>query len=72
MLAQDTDKAEQDSIMAWLDRRLEYANKSTFPLYLSQFRRDWLNTFGTADNIPQWYKDKVTAQYDRLKAGETQ
>lgn len=60
--------SESESIMAWLDRRLEYATSATeVNINVKRFLSIWSDFFGTTDNIPQWYKDKVEARYHELK-----
>lgn len=63
-------KQEADSIMAWLDRRLEWSTSGTLPLYVSRFKKEWCDSFGTLDTVPQEYKDKVKARYTKLKVRE--
>lgn len=60
-------QVESDSIMAWLDRRLEWANKGTLPLYVAAFKNMWLESFSTLDTVPQEYKDKITERFNQLK-----
>jgi hypothetical protein len=40
------------------------------PLYVRVFKRMWYDSFGTFDNVPQEFKDRVTAQYQSLKNTE--
>lgn len=63
----EDDKIEADSIMAWLDRRLEWASAQSIPLYVTSFKGLWLDAFGTLDSIPDSYKDKVRARFEELR-----
>lgn len=66
----ENDDEEMASIMAWLDRRLEWSNKQTLPLYVAVFKSIWHTSFDTLDNIPPEYKDKITARYRELRERE--
>jgi hypothetical protein len=66
------DVKEAQSIMAWMDRRLEVACEFTFPLYVGYFKKMWLGSFGSLDSVPQKYKEKLNRKYEELKRKEEQ
>ncbi|MCU6798013.1 hypothetical protein OB236_38400 [Paenibacillus sp. WQ 127069] len=59
--------SEEDSMMAWLDRRIEPCQDVvTFLFYQRQFKKMWIESFGNIDSIPKEYKEKVAQAYAML------
>lgn len=56
-----------DNLIAWLERRLAFADRYTLPIYVFQFKEMWAKEFGSLDGIPQELKDRTTAMYERMK-----
>jgi hypothetical protein len=56
------------SLIGWLEYRVENASYSTIPIRIGQFESMWLEEFGTLDDIPQDLKDTVSKRYEDLKA----
>lgn len=66
------DEAEEmASIIAWLERRMEWASEETLPLYVASFKKMWCESFDTLDNVPPEFKEKVMTRYRELKEAET-
>lgn len=63
----EDDEQERASLMAWMDRRLEWATPGTIPIYTVVFKTMWAESFGTLDTIPADYKEKVQQRYNALR-----
>lgn len=62
---------EATSIIAWVERRLPTANNSGMvAAYQRQFKRMWLESFGTLADVPPKFKAKMNTLYDELKSKE--
>lgn len=64
----DDDAEEAASIIAWTERRLAVSTSAGMvAIYGREFKRMWRESFGTLDNVPQTFKDRVTAQFQSFK-----
>jgi hypothetical protein len=66
----DDDEIEAASIIAWTERRLEHSDSGMVRFYANEFKKMWLESFGSLENVPQEFKDKVETLYDELKEKE--
>lgn len=67
----EDDAVESASIIAWTERRLEHAQSAGSVAWCQrQFKRMWLASFGTLDNVPETFRARVTALYNEMKAKE--
>lgn len=62
-------KYTHESLIAWLERRLEYADYLSLPIYVKQFEQMWVEEYGNLDGIPQELKDRTMEKYKRMKGG---
>lgn len=57
------DAQEAESIIGWLERRLENCSVEQFNPYIRKFEEMWKESFGTLDNVPEQFKSKVKQMY---------
>ncbi|TPG68617.1 hypothetical protein EEL31_08855 [Brevibacillus laterosporus] len=58
---------EQDSLIAWLNRRLEYADRGALRLYVLYFEDMWRKVFGTLSNVPDEVYDQIRIKRESLQ-----
>lgn len=54
---------EEESLMMWLDHRLEHATSSQFRFLVDEFKKMWVDQFGSEDSIPEDFKENVSQLY---------
>ena len=58
--------SSEQSLMMWLDRRLEETTPAMMKSYVNIFKRMWIEEFDSLDGLSQEYKDKILKQYQEL------
>ncbi|MGG1444930.1 hypothetical protein ABE354_23345 [Brevibacillus laterosporus] len=59
---------EQESLIAWLYRRIQHApDMGTIRFYYLYFKDMWLKEFGTLTNIPEEVYDQIRMKLEQLK-----
>ena len=61
------ESAEMNSLMKWLERRVEWGT-ITAPLHIATFKEMWKEIFGSLDNIPPDFKQRITERIRELKS----
>jgi hypothetical protein len=67
--AQDTDKAEMDSLVGWMERRMDCVTRGALRNYMDQFKYMWIKQFGTLDNVPKELISEINSRYIQLGRG---
>ncbi len=63
----DDDEIEANSIISWIERRLEFSNTSYMvKMYQNQFKHMWIELFGDLESVPTTFKEKVESLYSGL------
>lgn len=57
----ENDQEERDSIIAWIERRLNLCSHDSGMIitYTNQLKKIWFESFGETESIPIWYKEKI-------------
>jgi hypothetical protein len=65
----DEDEKEAASIIAWTERRIDYqTDLGMVHVYMNLFKKMWLESFGTLENVPVEFKSKIEKLILKLKS----
>jgi hypothetical protein len=64
----EDDEQEAASIIAWVERRLAFSNSiDMVNMYMKTFKREWIESFGTMDNVPSDFKERIELKRREIK-----
>ncbi|WP_405169466.1 hypothetical protein [Paenibacillus sp. FSL H3-0286] len=64
----DDDEKEEQSIIMWIERRLEYSDSGMIKYYWDMYKKMWKESFGDSKPINKEFELKVKDMYtDRKK-----
>lgn len=70
----EDDEQERDSIIAWIDRRLNLCSHDAGMImsYTKQLKKMWFESFGGTETIPTWFKEKIEKIHEAAKSDKQQ